>query len=396
MAGISNFSVLRGYEEQLWRLGALGERYFAEDPNTCLIKLRQFAELLAQTLAAKSGLYLSPLESRQESQLDLLRRLRGAGILPNEPFQMFDAVRRLGNDANHGLHDEHRSALQALKFCWQLGVWFHRTLGDPEYRSGPFIPPSAPKDESEELRAELERLGQAVATDHATNARLNAELSDTRNQLSTLAEERELWEQIASEADRAKAELAAQLAKLQAQSQTADRAVFMSFAQAAGVAASKVHLDEADTRELIDQQLREAGWEADAVSLRYNKGTRPERNRNLAIAEWPTDSGPADYVLFVGLTPSPPSRPSGRTSTFRPRCSRPSATAADFRATAEVVLPEENWGSQREYRVPFVFSSNGRPYLRQLATKSGIWFCDLRRPDNLRARARWLVHARGS
>ncbi|MBM4202407.1 MAG: type I restriction-modification system endonuclease, partial [Gammaproteobacteria bacterium] len=35
------------------------------------------------------------------------------------------------------------------------------------------------------------------------------------------------------------------------------------------------------------------------------------------------------------------------------------------------------------YRLPFVFSSNGRPYLRQLATKSGVWFCDLRRPDNL-------------
>jgi type I restriction enzyme, R subunit len=30
-----------------------------------------------------------------------------------------------------------------------------------------------------------------------------------------------------------------------------------------------------------------------------------------------------------------------------------------------------------------VFATNGRPYLRQLATKSGIWFCDLRRPENL-------------
>ncbi|MBK1644037.1 hypothetical protein CKO25_05075 [Thiocapsa imhoffii] len=35
------------------------------------------------------------------------------------------------------------------------------------------------------------------------------------------------------------------------------------------------------------------------------------------------------------------------------------------------------------YRLPFAFSTNGRPYLRQLATRSGIWFCDLRRPDNL-------------
>ena len=30
----SNFDMLRAYEAQLWRLGALAERYFAEDPNT--------------------------------------------------------------------------------------------------------------------------------------------------------------------------------------------------------------------------------------------------------------------------------------------------------------------------------------------------------------------------
>lgn len=52
----SNFDMLRLYEEQLWRLGALAERYFAEDPNTSLLKLRQFSELLAQSLAARTGL----------------------------------------------------------------------------------------------------------------------------------------------------------------------------------------------------------------------------------------------------------------------------------------------------------------------------------------------------
>jgi type I restriction enzyme R subunit len=54
-----------------------------------------------------------------------------------------------------------------------------------------------------------------------------------------------------------------------------------------------------------------------------------------------------------------------------------------FTPTADTMLPAENWGSNAEYRIPFAFSSNGRPFLRQLATKSGIWFCDLRRADNL-------------
>ncbi|TWT56474.1 type I restriction enzyme EcoKI subunit R [Allorhodopirellula solitaria] len=58
-------------------------------------------------------------------------------------------------------------------------------------------------------------------------------------------------------------------------------------------------LSEADTRELIDIQLREAGWIVDSKNLRYSKGSRPQKNKNTAIAEWPTSSGPADYVLFI-------------------------------------------------------------------------------------------------
>jgi len=43
----SNFAHLQSHDEQLLRLGMLAERYFTEDPNTCLLKLRQLAELLA-------------------------------------------------------------------------------------------------------------------------------------------------------------------------------------------------------------------------------------------------------------------------------------------------------------------------------------------------------------
>ena len=32
--------------------------------------------------------------------------------------------------------------------------------------------------------------------------------------------------------------------------------------------------------------------------------------------------------------------------------------------------------------MPFTFATNGRPYLEQYDTKSGIWFLDLRQPDN--------------
>lgn len=73
------------------------------------------------------------------------------------------------------------------------------------------------------------------------------------------------------------------------------------------MAANRRPKTEAETRCLIDEQLRQVGWEADTTVLRYSKGCRPAKGRNLAIAEWPTDKVPgneekgyADYALFIG------------------------------------------------------------------------------------------------
>ena len=52
---------------------------------------------------------------------------------------------------------------------------------------------------------------------------------------------------------------------------------------------------------MIDQQLRQAGWITDSATLVYTQGARPEKNKNFAIAEWPTHSGLANTVLFVGF-----------------------------------------------------------------------------------------------
>ena len=53
----TNFAHLQACDEQLVILGALAERYYADDPNTSLIKMRQFGELLAKHVATKMGLY---------------------------------------------------------------------------------------------------------------------------------------------------------------------------------------------------------------------------------------------------------------------------------------------------------------------------------------------------
>lgn len=374
----SNFDMLRVYEPQLWRLGALAERYFAEDPNTSLLKQRQFAELLAQNLAARGGLYTS----QEESQYELIRRLQSENLVPREIKQVFDQIRVTGNAANHALAGDHAKALATLKLAWQLSLWFHRTFKQPDYRSGPFVPPAPPQDESKELEQELAKLRQAVSEYQSKHQEAATALHAAQTQLTALGEERSVWEQIATESDQAKAKLAAQLAELQAQAKAAPPDNLMQLVVSANKAATLVELDEAETRRMIDAQLRQAGWEADTEVLKYSKGARPEKGRNLAIAEWPCEGYSADYVLFRGLVPMAVVEAKRHSKDVSADLQQSKRYSRTFSPSAETQLHAQNWGAESEFRIPFVFATNGRPYLRQLATKSGIWFCDLRDPKN--------------
>ena len=377
--GRTNFAVLQQHDEQLLWLGMLAERYFSDDPNTCLLKLRQLTELLAQTVAARTGLYLSS----EEKQYDLLRRLQDSGILPREIYQIFGEIRRAGNAANHAISGDHRTALSALKLSWQLGLWFHRTFKEPGYQSGPFLPPVPPADESAELRTELERLNKAVNDYQSAHQEVAKQLKDVQSQLHEARDEQSFWEQLAAETEQAKASLEQRLAEQQNIAAAQPKSTVTQVINAANVAANAVQLDEADTRKIIDQQLRQAGWEADSETIKFNKGARPEKNRNRAIAEWPTESGPADYVLFIGLTPVAVVEAKRKNIDVSGALQQAKRYSRGFKPSPETTLPAENWGNDATYRIPFAFSSNGRPFLRQLATKSGIWFCDLRRSDNL-------------
>jgi type I restriction enzyme R subunit len=376
---LSNFSVLSQHDEQLLRLGMLAEKYFADDPNTCLLKVRQLAESLTQLLAARSGLYVSP----EETRFELLRRLLDSSILPREVYQIFGEIRRTGNAASHDFSGDHRTALTALKLAWQVSLWFHRTFKDAGYKSGPFIPPQAPKDETADLRGELDRLRLALADYQAAHIDVAEKLSGTEARLREAKDEQAFWESMAAETEKAKLELEKSLVAQQSISANQPKDAFLKLVNAANVAASAVQLDEADTRKLIDQQLRLAGWEADSITLKYSKGARSEKNRNRAIAEWPTESGPADYVLFAGLTPVAVVEAKRKIVDVSGALQQAKRYSRTFTHATDATQPAQNSNGTVQYRVPFAFSSNGRPFLRQLATKSGIWFCDLRRPENL-------------
>jgi type I restriction enzyme R subunit len=295
----SNFAHLQKHDAQLLRLGMLAERYFPDDPTTTLLKLRQLTELLAQRVATKGSLDQSP----EESQYDLLRRLQDQGILPREITRLFGEVRRAGNAASQAMAGDHHTALATLKMTRQLGIRFHRTFRNPSSKSGPFMPPNAPQDESAKLCAELTRLNQAMEQDLVAHQETAGLLNAAEARLREAKDEQIFWEQMANEAEAAKAALEQRLADWQAEAATQSSEAVTAFVTAANTAAAALHLDEAETRKLIDQRLQQAGWIADSATQVYTQGARPEKDKNLAIAEWPTHSGPANKVLFVGLTP---------------------------------------------------------------------------------------------
>jgi hypothetical protein len=73
-----NFGFLARYADPLAGVARLAERYFPEDPITCLMKLRQFGELLAKQVAARAGVFVAA----DEAQSDLLGRLRRETAYP--------------------------------------------------------------------------------------------------------------------------------------------------------------------------------------------------------------------------------------------------------------------------------------------------------------------------
>ena len=58
--------------------------------------------------------------------------------------------------------------------------------------------------------------------------------------------------------------------------------------------------------------------------------------------------------------------------------------ARDIRLAPEERHPDGPWqhGLDAPFRVPFVFATNGRPFVRQWLVKSGIWYRDIRRETN--------------
>jgi type I restriction enzyme R subunit len=381
----SNFKHLEDIEPQLARLGELAERLFHADAPSSIGKTRSFAELLGKEVAARAGIEVATRSTFD----DVLRILRDDGVLPRDAGELFHFIRRVGNAAVHENAGSAGDALTALKSAWQLSTWFRRGfLGEPKFQPGPFQPPHPPVDATVELRAEIEKLRETVRKSESTSDRAQREAREADTARATAEEranreaaDRAAAEELLAEVNAAHRRTELRIAELQQAAARAPAVKLATFVTAAGQAAEAIEIDEADTRRLIDARLREAGWTADSDAIRYSIGSRPSLADAVAIAEWPTDNGPVDYALFlkgrcVGVIEA--KRKSKDVPAVLEQAKR---YARDIKLQLDELFPGAPYqhGAEKPYRVPLAFATNGRAFVKQLATKSGIWIWDTRK-----------------
>ena len=416
----SNFYFLKDHDPILLELAQGAERAFAGDPNTTLVKLRQLSEALAQDIAMRCGIAAQP----QTTQAELLYLVGRELSLEPIVMNLFHGLRKAGNQAVHQFKTRHKEALAGLKVGRDLAVWYHRFFGkgSEQFKPEPFIVPEDPSAELRQLQEQIARLKDDLTS-------TSSQLDQNQELTELLAREKREYQELAELMDNEARELASQAkahqqafaaqqqeferhlaelqAQLQQQSEEAKKQAALAlqgFASKAKRITDTLSLDESSTRILIDQQLQDAGWEADSEQLDYRKGVRPQKGRNMAIAEWPTEhngeKGRADYVLFIGLTPVAAVEAKKMNTNVAGKIPQAARYSKGFALSGSMSSPwalegrSSPWsdGQGEQYQLPYLYSCNGRPFVKQLAEQSGIWFRDARHPSNL-ARALQEFHS---
>ena len=370
---MGNFAFLQKYWPDFAKTMEFAEGYVYTDPASSKNKSGLFVELMVREILRVEKIAEPQTDNSHFTRTKLLKN---EGLLPYDVSQWINQVRIKRNDSAHQNIASEQDALSVLGFTYHIAVWFMQVYGDAAFTPEPFAAPARPKKVPDYTRLVLnqertiEEQNAEIASKDAALAASNALLAE-RDKL--LAEQKALIEQLTKERE------SKQIVTPQAARSKQDRLT------ASAQAVSNAKLTEEETRKIIDGQLRKVGWEADSKKLRHAKGTRPQKGRKIAIAEWPVKSSKsgedrADYALFVDEQ---------LIGIIEAKAYEKSVYAIidnQCHEYARNVKDEDTrycMGAWRSYKVPFVFATNGRPYLKQIETESGIWFQDLRKESNV-------------
>ncbi|WP_422772041.1 DEAD/DEAH box helicase family protein [Plantactinospora sp. WMMC1484] len=292
----ANFGFLKSHPLLLW-YGAGAETLVYVDAQSSIFKTRAFGEVLARDLVQRTGVQTVGGRFHQHVQT-----LSASGALVPHIFEAFNRLRNVGNQAVHDHLGEVRFALDSLRTCFELGVWFHRALTGDRTPIG-FVPPSPPPQHVPQsvvdgLHAELRRYRQELAQ---TKLLLTGRRSLADAQAAAVAEA----ERAVREADAGRESTVDLVATLEAQAEEAQREFDSRRPARVSAArreefifrarrASREPLNELQTRAEIDRQLAAAGW-----VVQHENQLNLNACQGVAVRKVTLATGRADYLLYV-------------------------------------------------------------------------------------------------
>lgn len=324
---MSNFQTTEEEYRQYAKLATSAESLICSDPKSSVAVFGNFAEQLTREI-----MHLEGFGDWNLKQIDRINELKYRGDYPPIVTKYLDDIRNVRNlaDHDHQFIVSKRQALEVDKKAYIIWNYFLEVYSQDEVKEY-----KTPIDQANIFQLQQEQIEQ-----------LKKELEEARKAQTPVEVSKEL--------------------------QVKRHKISVQFAK-------KHQLTEAETRQLIDRQLQQAGWEADSENLNnWKYKTAPQKGHNMAIAEWVLPNGQrADYALFKGLEFYGIVEAKKWDQDIAGQMAQPKEYSREVPFRSDYLLVDNDMG---EYKVPFIYTANGRPYLKQYKEKSGIWFWDARNP----------------
>ncbi|WP_163931397.1 type I restriction-modification system endonuclease [Paraferrimonas sp. SM1919] len=384
----SNFEFLKSVDKTMHNTLLSAENYVHSDPNTAMYKIRQFGEFCAKQLAVQLNIEIP------ENQLSLINALQKSKAIPADLVKALTHIRKCGNSAVHEGADSAKQALQLLHISHHLAFWFYKLdtkqfdLLKPDFITPSIQAQNVLQLELDSLKRELKKANTLSANSKEAVAAKERKVVDLQGYISILeSNQSETEQQYKARIKSLELQIETQQLELNQLSITAQKSEVVQFESK--LTKNKFELSEQETRFLIDAQLAQAGWLVDSELLHYAKGTRPQIGKNMAIAEWRvgTTQHKADYVLFMGLQPVAVVEAKKKSISVRDALPQAQNYAQGFdfafykdqlsasESPNAVAEPKLEYNAESKFDpIHFVYSANGREYLHQVKTQSGIWF----------------------
>lgn len=322
---MSNFQTTEEEYRQYAKLATSAESLIYSDPKSSVAVFGNFAEQLTREI-----MHLEGFGDWNLKQIDRINELKYRGDYPPIVTKYLDDIRHIRNlaDHDHQFIVSKKQALEVDKKAYIIWNYFLEVYSQDEVKEY-----KTPIDQANIFQLQQEQIEQ-----------LKKELEEARKAQKPIEVSKEL--------------------------QAKRHKISVQFAK-------KHQLTEAETRQLIDRQLQQAGWEADSENLNnWKYKTAPQKGHNMAIAEWVLPNGQrADYALFKGLEFYGIVEAKKWDQDIAGQMAQPKEYSREVPFRSDYLLVDNDMG---EYKVPFIYTANGRPYLKQYKEKSGIWFWDAR------------------